>query len=165
MIRMTMLLAAVLAAAPAVAQDKKPDRPMTDTNVTAKDVATTPLDDLNVSKKEIPHVLQIAQQDPYSTQGLRSCPAIAAQVTALNAVLGDDYDTAQRKSAKVSPGALGKAVVGAFIPFEGIIREVSGARAHQAGVQAAVVAGAVRRAFLKGVGQTRGCRYPARTAN
>ena len=49
MIRKTMLLATglVMATVPAVAQDKKPDRPMTDQNVTATDVAATPIDTPN----------------------------------------------------------------------------------------------------------------------
>ena len=59
---------------------------------------------------------------------------------------------------------MAQAAVGAFIPFRGLIREVSGANAQEKKVQAAVYAGSVRRAFLKGVGQQRGCRYPARPA-
>jgi hypothetical protein len=55
-------------------------------------------------------------------------------------------------------------VVGSLIPFRGIIRELSGANDQQRKVSTAIQAGVARRAYLKGVGQQRGCAYPARAA-
>jgi len=54
--------------------------------------------------------------------------------------------------------------VNSFIPFRGILREVSGASEHQRRIRAAIQAGLARRGFLKGVGETHGCKYPARSA-
>jgi hypothetical protein len=48
-----------------------------------------------------------------------------------------------------------------FIPGIGFIRYMSGAERHDAVVRAAIEAGAVRRAFLKGLGESRGCRPPS----
>jgi hypothetical protein len=64
----------------------------------------------------------------------------------------------------MSPGRVAQSVVGSLIPFRGVIREISGANAHDRALREAVIAGVARRSFLKGIGQARGCRYPARSA-
>jgi len=80
-------------------------------------------------------------------------------------VLGDDIDVARDDGkATINMGSLAQSVVGSLIPFGGVIREISGANAQQRKWQEAIYAGSVRRAFLKGVGQQRGCAYPARAA-
>lgn len=143
---------------------KEPDKPITQQDVDAKDVALTPLSDLNLRKGEIPQLLLDAQDDPYTLAGMARCPQIAAAVGELDAVLGDDIDVAQAKGQRVSAGRAAQAALGTFIPFRGLIREISGANAQERKIQNAIYAGAARRAFLKGVGQQRGCRYPARSA-
>lgn len=149
-----------LAASPLSAQD----RPVTDETVTAKDVAATPASDLNLVKDEIPPVLMAAREDPYATKGLNRCAHYASAVGELDKVLGPDVDTAGEKSGKLKPGQVAQSVVGSFIPFRGMIREVSGARKQQDAMQDAIVAGMMRRAFLKGMGLKLGCAYPARPA-
>jgi hypothetical protein len=47
------------------------------------------------------------------------------------------------------------------IPFDGVIRFVSGAARHDQHVVAAIQAGAIRRGYLKGLGEARGCMPPA----
>ena len=168
MIRTTMLLATglCLVATSALAQGQdKAKRPITDQNVSATDVAATPIDDLNLRKKNVPDVLIAAQDAPYSLRGMRTCAQFSRAITGLNVVLGDDIDVAQAKGQRVNTGLLAKSAIGSFIPFEGVIKEISGANAHERSVQSAIYAGSVRRAFLKGVGQTRGCPYPARAAS
>ena len=158
-------LFAFLLASPALAQQsKEPDKPITEKEVSAGDVAATPITDLNLRKGQIPKLLIDAQDRPYDLKGLKTCPQIAAAVGELDAVLGEDIDTANARGGGLKAGNVAQAAVGAFIPFRGLIREVSGANAQEKKVQAAVYAGSVRRAFLKGVGQQRGCRYPARPA-
>jgi hypothetical protein len=44
-----------------------------------------------------------------------------------------------------------------------VIRAVSGASKRERDLQAAILAGFTRRSFLKGIGQARGCLYPARS--
>ncbi|MDE2405694.1 MAG: hypothetical protein KGM17_13585 [Sphingomonadales bacterium] len=149
---------------PAAASTPPPEHPITDQTVTAGDVATTPLSDLNLKKQGIPQVLIDAENAPYSLGGLNSCPRLAGAVRNLDAILGEDIDVQAARGAHPTPGSVAKSVVGAFIPFRGVIRELSGANAQEKKVQAAIYAGSARRAFLKGVGLSRGCRYPARPA-
>lgn len=151
-------------ASSAAEADKSPEKPITEQDVGAKDVALTPLSDLNLKKGEIPQVLIDAQENPYDLTGMARCPQIVAEVGELNAALGDDLDVAQAKRGGVSAGRAAQAALGSFIPFRGLIREVSGANAQDRKIQAAIVAGSARRGFLKGIGQQRGCRYPARSA-
>ena len=133
--------------------------------VTAGDVVTKPLEDLNIKKDEIPPILLAAQDQPYTTAGLRSCPALQSEVRNLDAVLGDDIDVLDNKSGKKrTVGTMAKSLVGSLIPFGGVIREVTGANETQRKWNVAIYAGSVRRAFLKGYGQQKGCRYPARAA-
>lgn len=134
-------------------------------NVTAGDVVTTPLSDLNIKKDEVPELLVRARAKPYDLSGLSRCPAIGAEVAKLDAVLGDDIDIARDDgNSTIKMGNIAKSVVSSLIPFGGVIREISGANAQQRKWNEAIYAGSVRRAFLKGVGQQRGCKYPARTA-
>lgn len=152
---------AVLLASPALAAQ---DKPMTDDDPDAMDVAKTPVTDLNINKKEIPAILLQAQARPYSVTGLGRCKALMSEVGALDEVLGPDFDLPEEERARISAGRVAKTVVGSFIPFRGLIREVSGANDHDRKVRSAIQAGLARRGFLKGVGQTRGCAYPGRPA-
>lgn len=164
-----LILASVaLAAAPAAArapEAAKPGEPVTTRDVSAGDVVATPASDLNLKKGEIPPLLIAAQAQPYALTGLKSCARLAAAVGELDAVLGEDVDLGGVKPDGLSAGRVAQSVVGSFIPFRGVIREISGANEQQRKLQMAVLAGAARRGFLKGVGQQRGCRYPARSAS
>ena len=137
-------------------------------NVTANDVVTRPLSDINAKKKAIPELLLTAQERPYTLTGLKTCPRIQSAVRDLDAVLGDDIDSVQAKTRDEKRGdtaaRLANSIVGSLIPFGGIVREVSGANGNERQMQIAIYAGSVRRAFLKGVGLQKGCRYPARPA-
>lgn len=152
---------------PAAAQtpEKEPAKPITDDTVTVGDVATTPLNDLNITRDEIPPLLIQARQDPYNHANLKKCDQISAAVAQLDAILGDDLDIAGEKSNAVNAGRVAKWAVSRFIPFRGLIREISGAREHERQFQDAIVAGMMRRSYLKGMGEAKGCKYPARPAD
>jgi len=139
-------------------------KPISEKPVSATDVVATPASDLNLRKSEIPALLIEAQTRTYDLAGLRRCPQIAAAVSQLDAILGEDIDVAQARGQKLEAGRVAQSVVGSFIPFRGIIREVSGANGQDRKLQAAILAGNMRRSFLKGVGQERGCGWPARPA-
>jgi len=139
------------------------------------DAAAAPLSDLNVVRASIPPVLLEAQKGPYKPPAEPGCAALGAEVTQLEAVLGADLDvppSASRPSLiERGSGAAGDAAVGALrgaaegvIPFRGWVRKLSGAERYSREVAAAIAAGTVRRAYLKGVGQTRGCVPPAAPA-
>ncbi|MEP3420884.1 MAG: hypothetical protein ABJN35_04060 [Erythrobacter sp.] len=127
-----------------------------------EDVARTPLEDFNIDSDDIPEILVEAARDPYASDGLRTCNDIVAQIAALDSVLGADFDIAATEGRRLSRGRVAQSVVGSFIPFRGIVREVSGANSKRREVNMAITSGMVRRGFLKGLGQQRGCDYPAR---
>ena len=157
---MPCLSAIALSTAPASAQTA-----VSQETVTAGDVVTKPLSDLNIKKDEIPEVLVSARDKPYDLTGLKRCAAISSAIINLDAVLGDDIDVARDDGrSTVNVGNIAKSLVGSLIPFGGVIREISGANAQQRKWQEAIYAGSVRRAYLKGVGQQRGCKYPANVA-
>ena len=137
-------------------------------NVRAEDVAMSPLADVNLHKKDVPPVLEAALANPYDLAGLNTCAGFSSAIMDLDSALGDDIDVARAKTDDEkmgnSAGAIAKSVIGSFIPFRGVIRELSGANAQQRAWDRALYAGSVRRAFLKGVGQSKGCAYPARPA-
>jgi hypothetical protein len=130
--------------------------------------ATQPLQDLNVVRAEIPPVLVAAQKSPYALPADRSCTGIADDVRALDAVLGADLDTpaTDRNPSLVERGAsdaLRNAAEG-VIPFRGWVRRLTGAERYSREVAAAIAAGTIRRAYLKGFGQSTGCAVPAAPA-
>ena len=123
------------------------------------DVATQPLQDMNIKTKHIPEVLERARGGPYSMAGLRNCRAINAVIAPLTAELGADFDSPDDRSGnKITAGKVAKGVVQSLIPFRGVIREVSGAAGAKREWEAAVDAGIARRGFLRGVARMRGCR-------
>lgn len=139
------------------------------------DAATTPLSDLNLVRAEIPPPLLEAVKSPYRMPSEPGCTAIASEVAQLEAVLGADLDvppSASRPSLiERGSGAMGDAAVGALrgaaegvIPFRGWVRKLTGAERYSREVAAAIAAGSVRRSYLKGVGQARGCTPPAAPA-
>lgn len=157
------LLLMTMPAPPALAA-AAPDKPITQREPSAVDVIATPATDLNLKKDEIPAILLAAQTDPYGLKGLRGCAALAAEVSRLDGVLGEDIDIAQAPGGRTSAGKVAQQVIGGFIPFRGLIRELSGASEQERRLQLAIYAGSARRSFLKGIGLQRGCDWPARPA-
>lgn len=119
-----------------------------------------PLADFNINQAEIPDSLRKAADDPYALDD--SCPAMAAEIAGLDAALGPDLDVDAAKLTKRK--MIGRAAAGAvrrlavsWIPYRGVLRTVTGAEAHARKAQDAALAGAVRRAYLKGLGERGGC--------
>src|SRR5690606_33375193 len=106
----TLSVLAMLAA-PAGAQPGEPEKPVTDREPDAVDVATTPMTDLNLRRNEIPQLLIDAQTSPYNLAGLNRCSQLAARIGELDAILGDDIDLPKSPGQRVSPGRIGEYVV------------------------------------------------------
>lgn len=157
-----LTVAGCLMASPLAAQDAP--EPVHGQSPDAGEVAMTPLRDLNLSKDPIPDVLVKASLSPYAADGLRRCSNISAAIAELDAVLGPDLDVAQGDDDRISVGRIARSAVGSLMPFRGIVRELTGAADHQREFEQAIYAGSIRRGFLKGLGQQRGCAYPARPA-
>ena len=133
-----------------------------------KGAAESPLRDVNVLRTKIPDVLLFAMADPYSRppRGWK-CPDLITMVQPLDDALGDDLDAPsgeQEGLAHKGRGSVLGFAAGAAsdaIPFRSWVRKLSGAERHDELVQKAITAGAVRRAYLKGLGESKGCNPPA----
>lgn len=154
-------LASMLAATPATARAQDAVR---DSEPGVVDVAKTPLTDLNLAQDPIPELLLAAAAAPYASEGLTGCGEIGGAIAELDAVLGPDLDIAEEDRDDISVGRIAKSWIGSFIPFRSIVREVTGAADHQRDFEAAIMAGLIRRGYLKGLGEEKGCSYPARPA-
>ena len=143
---------------------KSPPPPAKERNSTsdrAADIVTQPARDVGMAKTDIPAVLEKASDDPYSLAGLKTCKQLSAEIFDLNAALGPDFtaDTVykENRAGKLAEAG-GKTVINSFIPFRGLVREVSGAASADRRLRAAEQAGFARRGFLRGVYTQRSCR-------
>ena len=132
------------------------------------DAATMPLRDLNVIRADIPDVLRDSAKQPYLAPADRSCAALAADVRALDEVLGPDLDAPASASnprlIERASAAAGDEVVHALqgaaegvVPFRSWVRQLTGADRYSRKVAAAIAAGAVRRGFLRGLSVAGDC--------
>ena len=139
----------------------------TDQTLVASTVVT-PLNDLNLVNAPIPEVLAAAQRSPYALPAEADCLALASEIKAFDEALGPDLDAppseAHRGLLERGTEATSGAAVGALqrtaegvVPFRGWVRKLTGAERYSKRVAAAITAGGVRRAFLKGVGAARNC--------
>lgn len=130
--------------------------------VSAGEVAATPLDELNLRKEKTDPVLDAALAAPYAVPGKGGCASINREIADLDKVLGFDIDSTASPSAKQkrdrAVGGTARSVVSSLIPFDGIIRQISGANAAENHRAVHIYAGSVRRAFLKGYARAKGCR-------
>lgn len=126
-----------------------------------------PLRDVNVLRTKIPDILLQAMADPYARPKPGNCKGLIAALLPLNGALGADLDEFAIDQADMMErgrtSALGMMASAAsdIIPFRGWVRTLSGAERHDKLVTQAITAGAVRRAYLKGLGESHGCNPPA----
>ncbi len=132
----------------------------------------SPLNDLNLMQADIPAALTEAVSNPYLVPQDSTCKGITEQVQLLDMALGPDLDTLTESKTKTdlekggdfaeneAVGSVERTIQG-VIPFRSWIRRLSGAEKRSKELNTAVAAGVVRRAFLKGMGQERGCDAPA----
>ena len=135
-------------------------------------VVTSPFRDFNVMRAKIPPPLQQASSRPYNTKGLDSCQAVLSEVAELDLVLGPDVDTPDievRHSMYVRGADMAastaidavRSAANHFIPMRGTIRKITGADRAEKKVKKAVLAGQIRRGFLKSYGMQHNCAWPA----
>lgn len=132
------------------------------------DAAMTPLNDFNLVQAPIPPLLKAVQARPYAPPMDSSCTALLAEVMALDELLGADLDT---RPTETNPGLIERGVTLAtneamgslrgaaegVVPYRRWVRKLSGAERYTQDVAAAIAAGTVRRAYLKGQLNARSC--------
>lgn len=131
---------------------------------------SAPLRDVNVLRTKIPAALLTSVAEPYARPNDLGCAGLIAEVRSLDEALGPDLD-AQGKARKqklisrekAENVALGMVADTAqdVIPFRGWVRKLTGAERHDKLVTRSINAGEIRRAYLKGLGEARGCNPPA----
>ena len=168
-------LSVVLVACSAQQSSTQSSKQLTDSGSTQEqigDAITAPLNDLNIMRTAIPEVLRDAQKNPYAVPKDQSCNALANDVKNLDEVLGADLDTpvtsknpslVERSVDTISDASISaiKKTTEGVVPFRNWVRKLSGAERASKTVAAAITAGGIRRAYLKGIGQARNCEPPA----
>lgn len=159
MTRNLVVVALLAAAAPALAQSAS--ETVEQVGKSAENIVTKPLKDANLVKEEIPAELEAIMANPYSLKGVTTCAQASAEIGKLTRVLGPDVDVAKAKggssATEMALGQLEK-TAGGLIPGSGVIRKISGAEAQERKAKAAVFAGSLRRAYLKGWATAKGCK-------
>lgn len=133
--------------------------------------AITPLSDLNVVQQKIPAALLEARDGgAYKVPPKLDCPSVQYEITRLDIALGADFDAAGKDKPSLlerggdmaenyGVGIVRRTMEG-FVPFRSWLRKLTGAEKHSKQVAAAITAGGVRRAYLKGLRQGLGCAVP-----
>lgn len=134
--------------------------------------AAQPLRDLNLLRDPSAPALQQALLNPYAAPLPRTCATILAGIAELDLALGPDLDDpaygasdASRLGEELAADAV-RDLLG--LPYRGIIRRVSGAAEQERMLKRRILAGFVRRSYLKGVGESLGCEpanAPAEVVN
>jgi hypothetical protein len=150
----------------------QPGRPPPTTQGRVTGALAQPLHDINLVRTKIPDVLLDAMDAPYARPRPLTCLEIVAEIGPLNEALGPDLDlpvsAANPSLLQRGTNAAGDAAIDAIrgaaesvIPMRGWVRRLTGAEQHDRLVAAAITAGGVRRAYLKGLGLEARCDFPA----
>jgi hypothetical protein len=127
---------------------------------------SAPFQDFNLVRNRIPVVLRESVDNPYARPLPDGCETLGVELARLDDALGPDIDgiKAQQSRTDRRLGGIGRVAVAAvkdvtegWIPMRSWVRYMSGAEAHSSAVQSAIAAGEARRAFLKGIAQSKGC--------
>jgi hypothetical protein len=131
---------------------------------TVERVVERPLKDFNIMKPKRKLDLEAVMDDPYSLKGLHNCNQYRAEVAKMTRSLGPDVDAPEAGDKSLAATraefalGTGEAVANSFIPGGGLIRQISGAAKREKYATAAVFAGSLRRAYIKGLMHGKNCR-------
>lgn len=119
-----------------------------------------PLRDLSVLREAPPALLADAAAAPFRLSADVDCGALMEEIAALDGVLGPDIDVARDEEDESFSATelLTGAVSGVWsLPYRSIVRRISGANRRERELRHAILAGMVRRGFLKGAAARAGC--------
>ena len=109
-----------------------------------------PMRDLSLIRDQPREPLRAAVLAPYAFDGAQDCVGLTAEVAVLDGVLGPDVDVIAA-GGKMADGLMANLIGGAFgLPYRGVVRAITGAARRDRAMKAAILAGMVRRGFLKG---------------
>lgn len=123
-----------------------------------QDAVFQPFKDLGLMRDAAPDVLVRATAAPYAIDASADCAALTASIAQLDDILGPDVDAMESDGDSVGLEIVSGAVRSALgLPFRGVIRRISGAEARERFRARAVLAGMVRRGYLKGLAHAAAC--------
>jgi len=119
------------------------------------DAIGEPFRDSGWTRENPPEVLIRAADAPYGLPTDLECSALLNEISALDLVLGPDLDATDEHEdeSDLDGSALLSGAIGGIVglPYRSIVRRISGAAGRERVLRAAIFAGMVRRAFLKGL--------------
>lgn len=119
-----------------------------------------PFRDVSWMRENAPEILVRAAEAPYALAS-SECGPVLEEVAALDLVLGPDVDAPdddEEESNTDGAGLLSGAIRGVIgLPYRSIVRRLSGAERRERALREAILAGMVRRAFLKGFANAADC--------
>ncbi len=133
-------------------------------------ILNQPLNDLNIDSDDIPVLLAQAVKAPYAPPPQADCVGLTRDIAQLDRALGpdlappkpgDDKPIISEDSASSAAWDAARSAAVGWIPFRGVVRFITGADRHDARVKQAILAGFVRRAYLKGLQTNLACPPPA----
>lgn len=123
-----------------------------------------PFRDVSWMRENPPEILIRAAENPYARAVSPDCFDVLSEIEALDVVLGPDIDRVREEDGEsdrdgnaVLSGAIGSLI---GFPYRGVIRSLSGAGKREDGLRKAILAGMVRRGFLKGLAHDAACNDP-----
>ncbi|HEX3487291.1 MAG TPA: hypothetical protein VHT51_19700 [Micropepsaceae bacterium] len=134
-----------------------------------KSVLTQPFNDFNFVRSEIPEKLQHVAESSYAQPGSWACKDIDSEIVELDQILGADIDKHVSGTGAASEPIIGvenatrtarnaaRGAATSWIPFRGFVRELTGAERHARAAREAILAGMLRRAYLKGLRESLAC--------
>lgn len=121
-----------------------------------------PFRDVSVMREIAPDILVKAAAAPYALDSDAACADVGQEIDALDQILGPDLDAPVQAHPQTStdPSALlAGAIRGVMgLPYRGMVRRISGAESRERILRAAILAGMVRRAFLRGAVSAGACQ-------
>ncbi len=144
----------------------------------AFDAATGNLEDLNIKRREIPKLLEKLAANPYQPPPKYTCKSIKAELAELEPLIGPDIkprevqvassdgfvpdlENMEMPTQEEAEDGAHDAVMGLIrsqtdiLPFRSIIRRITGADRHERNLNEAYQAGKLRRAYLKGLAESK----------
>jgi hypothetical protein len=127
-------------------------------------VVERPLYDLSLMRDAPPPLLLEAMAHPFELSGAADCASVTGEIAALDAMLGPDIDRARADDEeRIDAGQILTGVITSAwsLPYRSIVRRLSGADRRERRLREAILAGMVRRGFLKGWAHRSGCASPS----
>ncbi len=120
-----------------------------------------PFRDVSWMRENPPEILISAVANPYARSEATGCEDVVSEIEALDGVLGPDLDQVLDEDIESDSdgNALLSGAIGSLIglPYRSVIRRISGAGKREDGLRKAILAGMVRRGFLKGLALGAAC--------